>query len=131
MTKDELISECLKMPDSFVDYPFATAPTTALIKNAKGKMFAFTDFANSERIKKSCGTDAPVSDGDLFLNLKCDPALIEILKAQYKAVLFGYCSNRNHWITIIIDKDVSLKELRKMIQLSFDLVSGIKKSDVK
>jgi len=34
MTKDELIKECLT--DSYVDYPFDL--TTAVIKNAKGKM---------------------------------------------------------------------------------------------
>ena len=124
MTKDEVISECLKMPDSYVDYPFD--PTTAVLKNAKGKMFAFTDFVNPEKIKKNCGADAPVSDGDLFLNLKCEPALIEILRGQYKAVLPGYYSNKNHWNTIIIDKDVSIDELRKMIRMSFELVSGAK-----
>ena len=38
MTKDELINECLKMPDAFLDYPFNS--TTAVIKNSKGKMTA-------------------------------------------------------------------------------------------
>jgi predicted DNA-binding protein (MmcQ/YjbR family) len=124
MTKDELINECLKMPDSYADYPFD--PTTAVIKNVKGKMFAFLDFVNPEKIKKNCGQDAPVSNGDLFLNLKCSPALIEVLRAQYKAVLPGYYSNKNHWNTIVIDKDVPIEELRKMIKLSFDLVFGVK-----
>ena len=95
MTKDEVINECLKMPDSFVDYPFD--PTTAVIKNVHGKMFAFTDFVNPEKIKRSCGADAPALDGDLFLNLKCEPALIEILRGQYEAVLPGYYSNKLHW----------------------------------
>jgi len=108
------------MPDSFVDYPFDA--TTAAIKNQKGKMFAFLDFVAPEKIKKNCGADAPVSDGDLFINLKCSPSLIEALRAQYRAVLPGYYSNKNHWNTIVIDKDVSTEELRKMIRLSFDLV---------
>lgn len=124
MTKDELMEECLKMPDSFVDYPFDA--TTAVIKNVKGKMFAFLDFVNPEKIKKSCKADAPVSDGDLFLNLKCSPELIEFFRAKYKAVLPGYYSNKNHWNTIIVDKDVPAEELRKMIRLSFELVSGVK-----
>ena len=125
MTKEELMQECLAMPDSYVDYPFD--PSTAVIKNQKGKMFAFFDFVAPEKIKKSCGLDAPVSDGDLFLNLKCSPELIEVFRERYKAVLLGYYSNKNHWNTIIMDKDVPIEELRKMIQLSFDLVSGAKK----
>lgn len=125
MTKDELIGECLKMPDSYLDYPFG--PTTAVIKNAKGKMFAFLDFVDPEKIKKNCKADAPVSDGDLFVSLKCDPALIEALRAQYTAVLPGYYCNKNHWNTVVTDKDVSADELRKMIEMSFDLVSGRRK----
>jgi len=124
MTKDELIAECLKMPDSYADYPFG--PATAVIKNAKGKMFAFLDYADAAKIKKNCGEDAPVEGGDIFINLKCGQVLIEIFRAQYKAVLPGYYSNKNHWNTIITGKDVPLEELRKMIRLSFDLVFGIK-----
>ena len=121
MTKEKLISECLKMPDSYVDYPFD--PTTAVIKAANGKMFAFTDHVDPEKIKKNCAAGAPVTDGDLFLNLKCDPELILVFREKYKSVLPGYCSNKNHWNTIIVGKDVPLKELKKMIQMSFDLVA--------
>jgi len=120
MTKDELIQECLIMPGSFVDYPFDA--TTAVIKNQKGKMFAFLDFVDPEKIKKNCDADAPVEDGDLFLNLKCSPELIEVFRARYKAVLPGYYCNKSHWNTVVIDKDVPDGELRKMIRLSYDLV---------
>jgi predicted DNA-binding protein (MmcQ/YjbR family) len=125
MTKEELVQECLKMPESFADYPFG--PTTAVIKNKAGKMFAFTDRVNPEKIKKNCDPEAPVQDGDIFLNLKCSPDLIEIFRAKYKAVLPGYYSNKNHWNTIIIGKDVPIEEIRKMIELSFDLTGGKKK----
>ena len=120
MTKDELMQECLKMSGSFVDYPFDA--TTAVIKNAKGKMFAFLDFVSPEKIKKNCCQDAPVADGDLFINLKCSSDLIEVFRGRYKAVLPGYYSNKNHWNTVIVDKDVPTDELLKMIRLSFDLV---------
>ena len=127
-TKDDIIAECLKMEGSFVDYPFT--PTTAVIKTAKGKMFAFTDLAPADKIKKNCGADAPVEDGDIFLNLKCSPDLIEIFRAQYKSVLPGYYSSKAHWNTIIVGKDVPHEELIKMIRLSFELVNGKKKQGV-
>jgi len=125
MTKDELIRECLKMPDTYVDYPFG--PTTAVIKNAKGKMTAFIDYVNAEKIKKNCDPNAPVEEGDIFINLKCEPGLAEIFRGQYAAVLPGYYSSKNSWNTIIIDKDVPLGELRKMIQLSYELVTDTQK----
>jgi len=125
MTKEELINECLKMPGSYLDYPFG--PTTAVLKTAKGKMFAFLDYAKPQSIKKSCGADAPVSDGDIFINLKCERALIDIFRAQYKAVLPGYYdSSKIHWNTVIVDKDVPTNELIKMIQHSFEMVTKTK-----
>ena len=108
MTKDQLIQECLKMPDCFLCYPFDA--TTAVIKNAKGKMIAFLDYAIAARIKKNCSPGAPVEDGDLIINLKCSPDLVEIFRSQYKAVLPGYYSGKNSWNTIIIGKDVFRKE---------------------
>ena len=92
MTKEQLIEECLKVGESYLDYPFDA--TTAVIKvKDNGKMFAFMDYAKAEKIKKSCGADTPVEDGDLFVNLKCNPELSEILRKKYTAVVSGYyCS---------------------------------------
>lgn len=127
MTKEELINECLKMPDAYLDFPFDA--TTAVIKiKPSGKMFAYMDFVNPEKIKKNCGMSAPVTDGDLFITLKCEPALCEVLRSKYKAVLPGYYANKIHWNTVIVDKDVPAEELLKMIQFSYDLIAPKKKA---
>jgi len=60
--------------------------------------------------------------------LKCPPALIFVLRDKYKAVLPGYYSNKMHWNTIIHGKDVSDEEIKKMIQMSYDLVTPQKKA---
>jgi len=121
MTKEKLIEECLKMPDSYVDYPYD--PTTAVVRNKEKKTFALVDYCNPEKMKRSCGEDAPIKDGDIFINLKFPPIIIHAVRDQYKAVLPGYYSDKNHWNTIILGKDVPLDEIKKMIQLSYDLVA--------
>lgn len=126
MDKQGLIDECLKMEGSLLCFPFDA--TTAVIKTAEGKMFAYADFVSPEKIKKNCGADAPAEDGDIFITLKCLPELIEPLRQQYAAVIPGYYANKNHWNTVIINKDVPTEELRKMILTSFELVSPKKKT---
>ena len=127
MKKEQLIEECLKAGESFLDYPFDA--TCAVIKVQKnGKMFAFMDYANAEKLKKSCGADTPVEDGDLFINLKCTPELSEVMRKKYAAVVPGYYCNKAHmsWNTIIVGKDVPFDEIKKLIGLSYELVSSKK-----
>jgi len=127
MTKEQLIEECLKAGESYLCYPFDA--TTAVIKVQKnGKMFAFTDYANAGKIKKSCGAETPVEDGDLFINLKCNIELSEILRKKYAAVVPGYYCSKAHmsWNTVIVGKDVPFDELKKMIALSYQLVASKK-----
>ena len=125
MTKEQLIKDCLEMPDSFVDHPYG--PTVEVLKNKAGKSFALVGVVEPEPMKRSCGEDAPIEDGDIYITLKCPPALIYILRDQYKAVLPGYYSNKSHWNTIIIEKDFPGDEIKKMIRLSYDLVTPVKK----
>ncbi|MCL2756423.1 MAG: MmcQ/YjbR family DNA-binding protein [Firmicutes bacterium] len=125
MTKEQLINFCLEMPDSSVDYPYG--PDVEVIRNKAGKSFALIGICQAEPMKRSCGTDAPIKDGDVFITLKCPPELIFIFRDQYKSVLPGYYSNKNHWNTIILGKDLPIEELKKMILLSFDLVTPQKK----
>jgi predicted DNA-binding protein (MmcQ/YjbR family) len=127
MTRDQWVTECLKFEDSFVDYPYGDFVT--VVKNAKGKSFALIGVANEKdvvSIKKNCDPFAPIEGGDINIILKCSPDLIEPLRRQYKAVVPGYYTNKNHWNTVIAGKDVPDEAIIKMIALSFELVSGKK-----
>ncbi|MCL2228934.1 MAG: MmcQ/YjbR family DNA-binding protein [Firmicutes bacterium] len=121
MTKDELIKFCLTLPKASVDYPYG--PEYEVIKNGKGKSFALIGNVEVEPMKRSCGADAPIVSGDIFVTVKCPPELIQPLREQYTAVLPGYYSNKNHWNTIIPGKDVPDDEIKKFIQISYDLVT--------
>ena len=125
MTKEQLIAECLKMPDSTVGHPYG--PDVTVAKNAKGKSFAnigiFTQ-KEVESVKRNCDPNAPAQEGDLNITVKCPPELIYMLRDQYSAIIPGYYSNKDHWNTIIVGKDVSDEEIKMMIRLSHDLVTN-------
>ena len=76
-----------------------------LVFKVGGKMFCF----------------APMDEGELKMNLKCDPA-----------VRPGYHMNKRYWNTVLIDGSVSDNMLRIWIGNSYRLVlSKLSKSDRK
>ena len=129
MTKEQIIKECLEIgAESFVDNPYG--PTVDVVKNKVGKSFALVGvlaIADVKSIRKNCDEDAPADEGDIFITLKCPPELIFVLRAQFKAVIPGYYSNKMHWNTVIVGKDVPSDEIKKMIRLSYDLVTPLKR----
>ena len=61
-------------------------------------------------------------DGDLSLNLKCEPAFALELRERYTSVLPGYHMNKKHWNTVLIDGSISDKEVFSWIDHSYNLV---------
>jgi len=55
-------------------------------------------------------------------NLKCDPDLALELRDRYEQVQPGYHMNKKHWNTVVLDGVIPEKELRKMIDDSYELV---------
>lgn len=62
-------------------------------------------------------------EGDLSINLKCDPGLAIELRERYSSVMPGYHMNKKHWNTVRIDGSVPDRELFSWIDHSYDLVS--------
>ena len=63
-------------------------------------------------------------EGDLSINLKCNPALAIELRERYSSVTPGYHMNKKHWNTIYIDGSVPDKEIFSWVDHSYDLVSN-------
>jgi len=61
-------------------------------------------------------------EGDLTINLKCNPARAIELRERYSSVIPGYHMNKKHWNTIYIDGSVPDKEIFSWIDHSYDLV---------
>jgi predicted DNA-binding protein (MmcQ/YjbR family) len=63
-------------------------------------------------------------DGDLSINLKCDPALALELRERHPSVTPGYHMNKKHWNTVRIDGSVSDTEIFSWIDHSYQRVTG-------
>lgn len=61
-------------------------------------------------------------DGDLSINLKCDPEKAMELREQYHFVLPGYHMNKQHWNTVRIENELAEKNLKEWIDDSYDLI---------
>ncbi len=62
-------------------------------------------------------------DGDLSINLKCDPALALELRERYSSVTPGYHMNKKHWNTVMLDGTVPDKEIFSWIDHSYNLIT--------
>ena len=63
-------------------------------------------------------------EGDLSINLKCDPLFAIDLRERYSSVMPGYHMNKKHWNTVLIDGSVPDKDLFSWIDHSYDLIIG-------
>ena len=62
-------------------------------------------------------------EGDLSINLKCDPVLALELRERYTAVTPGYHMNKKHWNTVFLDGSIPDSMVLSWIDHSYDLVS--------
>ncbi len=110
MDRAALRDYCLSKAGTTAEFPFG--PDAEVFK-VIGKMFALIP------------TDAPLS-----ISLKCDPALAEILRQTYPAVIPGYHLSKKHWNTVSVDGSVPQDEVLEMIDHSYELVvKGLKKAE--
>ncbi|MCL2556165.1 MAG: MmcQ/YjbR family DNA-binding protein [Firmicutes bacterium] len=123
MTKEQLIKDCLQLEGSYLDHPYGEFAD--VIKNKSGKSFAVIGILTDKdiaSIKKNCDSNVLIEAGNINITMKCPPELIHPFREKYTALIPGYYSNKNHWNTIILNKDVPYEEVLKMVQLSYDLV---------
>lgn len=107
MNIEMLRDYCLSMEDVEECMPFG--PDT-LVYKVRGKIFALANL-----------------DGDLSVNLKCDPVLAIDLRENYPAVTPGYHMNKKHWNTVMADGSVPDKIFIKWIDHSYEIVKTSKK----
>jgi predicted DNA-binding protein (MmcQ/YjbR family) len=55
-------------------------------------------------------------------NVKCDPELAVELRERYNEVKPGYHMNKVHWNTVYMDGNLTQKQLREMIDHSYQLI---------
>jgi predicted DNA-binding protein (MmcQ/YjbR family) len=99
----EIIREyCISKRGASESFPFGE---DTLVFKAGGKIFALLNL-----------------NGDLSINLKCDPAYAIELRERHSSVTPGYHMNKKHWNTILLDGSVPDSELFSWIDRSYNLV---------
>ena len=61
-------------------------------------------------------------DGDLSINLKCNPEKAIELREKYPSVKPGYHMSKKHWNTIEINGSISSEKIQEWIDESYNLV---------
>ncbi|MFI5804655.1 MmcQ/YjbR family DNA-binding protein [Streptomyces sp. NPDC051561] len=103
MTPDQLRAFCLEFNACAEEFPFT--PETSVFK-VLGKVFAL-----------SALDSVPLS-----VNLKCDPDEALRLRAEHPAIVPGWHMNKRHWNTVTLDGSLPDKQVRELIEDSYDLV---------
>lgn len=103
----ELREYCISLPDVTEGFPFGE---DTLVFKAFGKMFALANL-----------------NGELSVNLKCDPEKAIELREIYPAVEPGYHMNKKHWNTVRIDGSIPQGLIKEWINHSYNLVKSGKK----
>jgi predicted DNA-binding protein (MmcQ/YjbR family) len=103
MDIESLRDHCIALKGTTESFPFGN---DTLVFKAGGKIFALINL-----------------DGELSINLKCDPALALELRERHSSVTPGYHMNKKHWNTIIIDGTVPDKDIFSWIDHSYNLVA--------
>jgi predicted DNA-binding protein (MmcQ/YjbR family) len=103
MDIETLREYCIAKSDVTESFPFGD---DTLVFKFNGKIFALINL-----------------DGDLSINLKCEPSFALELRERYPAVMPGYHMNKKHWNTINLDGSIPDKEVFSWIDHSYELVS--------
>lgn len=110
-TKEEIIRYCMKFPDVYEDYPFHDPGTACMRIRGNRRIFALI----MER------------QGQIWVNVKCNPEWREFWREAYASVVPGYHMNKEHWNSLILDGTIPEKEIKRMLGESYDLCGGGRK----
>ncbi len=102
MNVEEIRHYCLGKPQVSESFPF---DNDTLVFKVLDKMFVLVNL-----------------DGNLSINLKCNPEKALELREHYPAVLPGYHMNKRLWNTIIIDGTLDNNLIKSWIDDSYRLV---------
>lgn len=93
---------CMSKEDVTESMPFGD---DTLVFKKRGKVFALVNL-----------------EGELNLNLKCEPSYAIELREIYPSVIPGYHMNKKHWNTVIIDGTIPDIKILSLIDHSYDIV---------
>ncbi|MFV0466917.1 MAG: MmcQ/YjbR family DNA-binding protein [Lachnospiraceae bacterium] len=104
-TREEVVTVCSELQGTYEDMPFRDPNWTVIRHKANKKVFAWIY----------------EKEGNIWINVKCDPEWRDFWRSTYKSVIPGYHLNKEHWNSIILDGTVPEKDILRMIEESYAL----------
>lgn len=68
-------------------------------------------------------------NGQLYLNLKCDPLEADFLRQAFEGVIPERRMNKEHWNMVVIGLDVPEEEIKRQIGNRYDLIKPREESN--
>ncbi|MGE7826821.1 MmcQ/YjbR family DNA-binding protein [Paenibacillus sp. NPDC093718] len=106
--RQEAIDYCLSLGHSYEDQPFRDKNWTVIRHQDNHKVFAWI-FEKEHHI---------------WINVKCEPGMLEFLRQAYTAVVPAFHLNKDHWNSIILDGTLPDEEIHEMIKQSYVLTKA-------
>ncbi|HCL83089.1 MAG TPA: MmcQ-like protein [Chitinophagaceae bacterium] len=103
MDQETIRKYCLEKKSVAESFPFGES---TLVFKVMGKMFLLMSLDHRP----------------LQFNVKCEPEKAEEYREAYSSVIPAYHMNKKHWNTIILNGQLSAKQIREMIDVSYSLV---------
>ncbi|MGQ1785223.1 MULTISPECIES: MmcQ/YjbR family DNA-binding protein [unclassified Saccharicrinis] len=102
MNIEEIREYCMSKKGTTEELPF---DEVTLVFKVMGKMYALGNL-----------------EGDLSINLKCNPGKAIALREEYESINPGYHMNKQHWNTLEMDGSLKPDFVKELIDHSYDLV---------
>jgi predicted DNA-binding protein (MmcQ/YjbR family) len=104
-TRKEITDHCLEYADVYEDDPFHD-PNWRVIRHRKSKkIFAWIFERN----------------GNIWVNLKCEPQWTAFWRSAFSAVVPAYHLNKTHWNSVILDGSIPREDICRMVAESYEL----------
>ena len=108
ITREEVYKYINKEYDAEPEYLWDDTPDAAIFRHQNNKKW----FALIMNVKN-----------DVYLNVKTDPSYSELLRKAYDYIIPAYHMNKEHWNTIILNRDVERDVVYELIAQSYELTT--------
>ena len=108
MDKKDIIEYCLKLPDTFEDYPFKDDNESTVMKHKKSNKW----FVLIMNVK-----------GKIYVNVKTNPDYSDLLRNTYEYIIPAYHMNKEHWNTIVLSEKCDESVVKELIEQSYELTN--------
>ena len=117
MDREDIFEYVKKQYGTLPEYLWSSSPDSAVLRHQNGKWYAV--IMNVEKSKHG-------ENNVEIMNVKCAPEMTGMIIQTY-GFLPGYHMNKQHWITILLDGTVGESKILDFLDMSYDLIDGIRK----